>query len=780
MRKNTILEILQNNKSLKSFMNKWNKIHVIATFFLIFWLIIISKIFSYTVIEHEFYKTLADKQQIWQVVVPVTRWNIYSSGNWETVLWTSLNLYDLAIDPLMEWDKSQLAYFLQEVTYKQICYLKSQKECKNNLLKFLKVIDIENYEYNETFIRKLLLINITDKLSKTKVTSVYLDKELDDWQIIKVINLWIAWIYPTWNYLYVNPEEINNAKLIAEKLSEIIWYKKEDLEYLLRKRELRYIPIINKLSIYASEFLKSHLDEEKEAIKRWILDLNKSIYKFFILTPNPNRFYPENEVAAQVIGFVDNQWVWYYWIEGQFNNILKWNNWKIVSRKDIMWRIIDPISLDNYKTTWEWVEIISTIDRNIQRKVEWILEEWIKKYRANKWTIIVMEPKTGKIISMANYPTYDLNNFWDVSELEKVKYSEYPNPATDLLWFPIFVEDTINWKKMTYNNKQIYLREAERVELWDMSLVKYKYKNGYGTLVYKNDAISSLYEPGSVMKAVTVAVGLDTWEITINSMYQDDWELNIDNFTIKNIAKQCMWYNTFGNALNYSCNVWMIRIVQRVWKVLLHQYLEDFWFWEITQIDLEGEVSWKIKPWEKWSRAQLFTSSYWLWINITPLQMAAAYSVIANWGVYIRPSIIEEIRFPDWKIVKYKLEPVRRVIKESTSKTVTNMLADWCTNWVAKNWVVEWYNIACKSWTAQIAYKWKYETWVWSTIWTFAWYGPVEDPRFVIIVKLDRIRTSAYGWETSWRIFSDVARYLFDYYWIPKKETIPQKEKEVK
>jgi len=777
MRRESFLTVLLNNKKLRSFLKKCNKIHIIAIFFIIFWLSIIWKMFSYTVVNHDFYKELADKQQIWEVVVPVTRWTIFSSWERETVLWTSLNLYDVAIDPKMDWDKEQLLYFLQDLVYKQICYLKTKKECKNNLIKYLRVLDIDNFENSEVFIKKLLNEKLKEKLYQTKVNSVLIDKELSNEQITWVISLWIQWIYPTWSYIYANPEEISNPSLVADRLSSIIGMQKEDLAHLFRKRDLRYVPVINKLSIHISEFLKNYINDEKSAINKWILDVKKSINKFIILTPNPNRFYPENELAAQVIGFVDSEWVWHYWIEGQFNSILKWNNWKIVSRKDILWRIIDPISLEKDDLIWEWVSIITTIDRNIQKKVEETLKNWVIKYRANKWTIIVMDPKTWKILSMANYPTYDLNNFWDVYDLEKVKYSEYPNPETDLLWYPIFVQDKINWEKYYYDNKEIYLRTAEREELWDMSLVKYKYKNDYGAQVYKNDAISSLYEPGSVMKAMTVAAWIDTWEITTNSMYNDEWEVKIDTFTIKNIAKQCLWYHTFWNALSYSCNVWMIRIAQKVWKVLMYDYFESFWFWDITKIDLSGEVTWKIKPWERWSTAQLLTSSYWLWINITPIQIAAAYSVLANGWVYFKPNIIEEIRFPDWKIVKYKAEEERRVVKESTSKTVSTMLQDWCVNWVAKNWFVAWYDLACKSGTAQIAYKWKYEVWVWSTVWTFAWYGPLEDPKFVIIVKLDRIRTSQYWWETSWHIFAEVAKYLLDYYWVPKKEIKKEEEK---
>jgi cell division protein FtsI/penicillin-binding protein 2 len=275
------------------------------------------------------------------------------------------------------------------------------------------------------------------------------------------------------------------------------------------------------------------------------------------------------------------------------------------------------------------------------------------------------------------------------------------------------------------------------------------------------------------MKAITVSVWIDAWEINEHSMYMDKWELKIGKFTIKNVSRKCLWYHSFGHALNYSCNVWMIRIVQKVWKVLLHQYFQDFWFGEVTWINLSWEVFTSIKPWEVWSKAQLLTSSFWLWVSVTPLQMANAYSIIANWWIYIRPRIIDEIKYPDWKVVKYKSEEVRRVIKKSTSDTVIKMLVDSATNWVANKWSVEWFSVAWKTWTAQINEKWIYELWQWTTIWSYAWFWPAEDPKFVIIVKLDRPRGGLwYWWLTSAYIFKDIASYLFDYYWIPKKNII--------
>lgn len=773
----SFLKNIKVSYKIRKMLSRWNSIHTIVLFFVLFFLTIVKTLFSYTVLNYDYYNWLADSQQIWKVTVPVNRWTIISWWDRQTVLWTSLHLYDLAVDPQITGDKVKLSNFLVDIVYNESCLNKKDWICKSNILKYLKVLEIEDYKNDEKYIKNLLNDRIVSKLLQTKVTSVMIDKELNLEEINQVKSLNFVWLYPWDKYLYINPEEFDNNEKNIKELSKILWTNEERLKNLTRKRELRYISIANKLSIKSSEYIFNYINDEKDAIDKWILEKEKSISWFFILTPLPSRYYPEWNLASQVIWFVDSWWTWNYWLEWYFNDILKWNNGEIISRKDVNGRIIDPISLNEEDLIWEWVEIVTTIDRNIQRKVEQVLEEWVKKYRANKWSIIVMDPKTGNILAMANYPTYDLNNFWDVYEIEKVKYSDFPTPSTDLLWFPIYVEDNEIWVKFIYDNKEIFLREATREELWDMALVKYRFKNGYWSWVYKNDIISSVYEPGSVMKTIIVAAWIDTWEINKNSMYQDNWFIEIDNFRISNVAEQCKWYHNFWNALNFSCNVWMIRIAQKLWKVLMYQYLQDFWFDKITWIELQWEVASTIEPWEKWSTAWLFTRSYWLWISVTQLQLASAYNVIANGWIYLKPKIIDKIVYPDWREVVYKTEEERRVIKESTSKIVTSMLHDWTVNWVAKNWVVKWYNLAAKSWTAQIAYKWKYENWAWSTVWTFAGFGPIEDPKFTIIVKLERIRTSMYGWETSWFIFSEIANYLLDYYKIPKNVAIEETKK---
>lgn len=733
-------------------------------------LIVISKLATYTVWDYDFYKTLADKQQIWKVVVPVTRGTIYSSTQEGTILWTSLNLYNVAIDPMIAGNKEKLVSFLEELVYLQICDGKTQGICQNNLSKFLKVLEIENFEYSEENVRAKIKEKLTKKVYQTKVESVLLPKEFDEADIEQIKNLWIKGIYPRNTYVYVNPEEISDNLAIAKRLSPIMWMNEDTLAHLFRKRALRYVPILNKTSIRVYEYLKEYIDDEKQAYKKWLVDEDNLVFPFVILETQPNRFYPESTVASQVIGFVDSSWAGNYGIEGKFNDVLKGNNGQIISRRDIKWRTINPIELNKEDLNTKWASIKTTIDRNIQKKIENILEKWVKKYRANKGTIVVMNPKTSEIIAMANYPTYDINNYGDVYELEKVKYSRYPDPKIDLLWYPVFVEDSELGKKFIYDNKELLLRKATREELGDVALVKYKYKNDFGAWVYQNDAISALYEPGSIMKAMTVAIGIDSWEINKNSTYIDKGSVKIDQFEIKNVSDKCLGYHTFGHALNYSCNVWMIRIVQKVWKQLVSNYFHEFWFSEITGIDLFWEVYSEIEPWENWSKAKLLTNSFGLWISVTPLQMANAYNVIANGWIYMKPKIIEEVLYPNGKRVVYKTESQRRVITKETSAIMSDMLASSIRDGVAKNADVPGYALAGKTWTAEIPYKWKYESGPGFTNASFAWFWPIEDPRFTIVIKLERPRTTQYGWASSAFLFKEAAQYLLDYYEIPRRK----------
>jgi len=756
------------------FFDRYPREYFVISFFAVFYFAIIWETFSYTVVNHEFYNSLAYNQQVWEVEIPVTRGTIYSLASDPTkdgtVLSTSVDLNDIAIDPQIEGDKSKLESFLTEMLYKEMCYLKTSLECYNELLKFVRVLEIPDYQNNEIFVKDIISKKLQERISKDKITSVKLRETLSIDDEKTIASWWISWVYPSENGLYVNPEELISVEEFSVKYVSLYGGNTDDITYAVRPRDLRYVPIYQKLSLVVSDEIEQYMSDENQALKQWIIDQEESISWFIILNPHAQRIYPENIVGSQILWFLDNSWEGRYGLEGYFNDILRWNPWELLTKKDVKGRNIDPVSFWNDNiSALEWVDIKTTIDRNVQRRVETILEDWVKKYGANKGSIVVLEPQTWRILSMANYPSFDPNNPWEVYELKKVNYVEYPTPETDLLWKAVFVEDIERWEKYIYDGKVVYLREALREEYADYEKEKYIYKNEFWAGVYQNETISSLYEPGSIMKTITVAWWIDSGEIQRYDFYQDDGQVSIDNFTIRNVDNDCLWYNTFQNAFNYSCNVWMIRIVQRMWKALLHKYFVDFGFSEKTWVTLHGEVTAKIEPYEKWSTAKLLTSSYGLWVSVTPLQIASAYATIANKWVYMKPYLVESVTYSDGKKISYEPQPIRRVLKEETAEIVTDMLVASVDDGVAWNGGVEWYSVAGKTGTSQIAFRWKYETWVGSTSGSFAGYAPAEDPKFVILVKLERPRTSQFWGATSAYMFWELAKELLEYYSIPKK-----------
>jgi cell division protein FtsI/penicillin-binding protein 2 len=130
------------------------------------------------------------------------------------------------------------------------------------------------------------------------------------------------------------------------------------------------------------------------------------------------------------------------------------------------------------------------------------------------------------------------------------------------------------------------------------------------------------------------------------------------------------------HALDWSCNVGMINIIQKIGPSLFHKYIEDFGFGMKTNVMLDGEYFSRLDPYEKWSRTQFFTMSFGQGISATMLQMASAYSVLANGGIYMEPHIVESITTPSGQRIETIPMPLRRVIQEETSRKITAMLVN--------------------------------------------------------------------------------------------------------
>lgn len=702
---------------------------------------------------------------------PVSRGTIYSNNTPSGVFATSTDLSDLAIDPKEVGSKEKLELFLTDVVFEELCSKKSDDRCSENLFSYLKQLSDDDFIINDANVRNKIREDIHKKISKEFIDSVIIKENLTDKELLDlkdivsnpdgafgVIN----------NSLYVDPTKVPDTKEMSQKLISILALPKTEIDFKLSKRTVRYVKVLKKMGLTTKDMIDNRIQAEKINIAQGRMLDADSIYHFFILEANPTRFYPEKTMGGQIVWFVDNENEGKYGIEWYFNEELKGKEGARIAKKDISGRTIGSFDLGERKMV-NGSDIKLTIDRNIQKEVTRILMEWVKEFRANKGSVIIMDPKTGAIVSMVSYPDFDPNNFWWVYEMERMSYAKYPNPSFDLLWIPLFVEDSEKWTPITVGKKKIPLRSATESEIGNRAIPKYKYVNMLGPWAYEADPVSSLYEPGSVFKAITVAIGIDTGDIRPTDTYTDKGYVEIDQYKIKNVSNECIGRHTYAHALDWSCNVGMIDIVQKIGKSLFHKYINDFGFGQKTNITMEGEVFGKIDPYEKWARVKLFTMSFWQGITATVLQMASAYSALANGGVYMQPYIVDSLTLADGTVVKNTPTPLRRVIKESTSKQVIAMLTEGAKVGFAKKGWVDGYDVAGKTGTSQIAAKGKYEVGeAGHTITSYGWFAPASNPKFVMIVKIERPRSAQYSETTSSAVFSKIAKYLFNYYGIPK------------
>jgi cell division protein FtsI/penicillin-binding protein 2 len=289
--------------------------------------------------------------------------------------------------------------------------------------------------------------------------------------------------------------------------------------------------------------------------------------------------------------------------------------------------------------------------------------------------------------------------------------------------------------------------------------------------VYNNTAIFSAYEPGSIFKPITMAAALDVGAVTPDSRFTDPGSVTIDEFTIHNAAN-----NVFGNVsmievLEESINTGMVWVMRQMGRENLKDYIHAFGFGEQTGIELKNEVAGTVASLEE--RAEIYpaTASFGQGITVTPLQIATAYAALANGGKLMRPYIVEEMRYPDGTVERTEPEEVRQVISPSSATTIGAMLISVVEYGHGKKAGVPGYYIAGKTGTAQIARNGVYSATEFNG--SFAGYGPVHDPKFSMIVKIENPKQGViYAESTAAPVFGEIAAFLLEYYNIAPERVI--------
>ncbi len=498
-----------------------------------------------------------------------------------------------------------------------------------------------------------------------------------------------------------------NRMINDEEFKEFRKIKRE-AEINLRKEKI-INEYIKKLSKRNDPYEPIAKKVDKETLNK-VINLNIPGIKFMTET---YRFYPERNIGAHIIGFVGydgNKKRGFYGLEGFFDEELRGKIGIIKAERDAN-RYLTIVSDREFQKAIDGSDLILTIERPIQFEACRKLEEAIIKHGAEGGTVIIMDPNTGAILAMCSWPDYDPNN-----------YSEEEDSA-----------------------------------------------------IFNNPAIFYPYEPGSVFKTITMAAALDAGVIGPNSTYEDKGYVNIEGWPkpIKNSDFETHggWGVVDMNAvLEKSLNTGSIYAMNKVGANVFADYVKKFGFGEKTGIELETEAAGniynllrkKIRP------IDAAVASFGQGITVTPLQLVTAYAAIANGGILMKPYLVKEIIHTDGKKDITTPKQIRRVISEKAALMLAGMLTNVIEKGHGKRAGVEGYYIAGKTGTAQVPDKNKrgYSD---KTIHTFVGFGPTDDPRFVMLVKLDDPKDVRFSASSAAPLFGELAKFLLTYWQIPKE-----------
>lgn len=490
--------------------------------------------------------------------------------------------------------------------------------------------------------------------------------------------------------VFINPKEVKDKEKIAKKLSSLL-----DIDEATISAQLQ-------------------MDRFWVAIKRDI-DVSKKeqIEKMKLpgigFEEESRRFYPEASLAAQLIGFVGKDDLGedkgYFGLEGYYDRQLKGKTITTIKIRDALGRPI--VSQQNESGNQQkGRSLVLHIDRAIQYAVERKLKDAVEKYGASGGMVGIIDPKTGSIIALSSYPSFDPRN-----------YQEY---ASDL---------------------------------------------------YKNPFITNTYEPGSTFKALVMAAGINEKKVKADTKCPIcSKPIEIGGYEIRTWNNQYFENITMADVIMHSDNTGMVYVAQSLGLQKILDYFYKFGIGENTGIDLQGEVAASLRSSDMWYPIDIATAGFGQGISVTPIELLSAFASIANNGVRMEPHVVAKIETDDQEVVTIDPKPLGRPISEETAKIMTEILVHAVDKGEAQFTKVKGYRIAGKTGTAQIPIAGHYDPN--KTIASFIGFAPADDPKFAMLVIIDRPTSSIYGAETAAPLFFSIARDLLAYYGISPTEHI--------
>lgn len=497
--------------------------------------------------------------------------------------------------------------------------------------------------------------------------------------------------------VFADPKIIKETQPIIDVIQRVAGGNaRSNLDKLLAKKDSRYQILATKVSLKQAEMIKKE---------------NLSGVGFQRET---QRVYPEGQLAAQVLGFVDYEKKGRYGLEGAQNDRLTGKDGLLQTVADVR-DVPLTIGKENINTPANNGDnIVMTIDRNVQSHVESALAEGLKRTGATNGSVMVMDPQSGKVLAMANLPTYNPG-----------KYGEVQDAAA-----------------------------------------------------FNNGTISAPYEPGSDIKTLTMAIGLDKGVVEPDSTYNNTDYVKVADRTITNATKGQTGMITFQRALNYSLNTGFVTIAQKLGdgssitrgaRDTIYDYFHNkFGLGVLTGIELAGEARGTvIPPTDQDGGAVRYSNmSFGQGMDVTMVQVCAAFSTIINGGTYYAPTVIEGQMSDDG--TKFEAAaakaPKPGIVSATTSDKVRTMIHEARSAFYAGNDTAGYY-IGGKTGTSQTLRDGKYIDD--ETVGTYLGFGGNDSssggPKYVIMVQVSGKNMNLAGGTDAMPIFTDISNWMLDY-----------------
>jgi cell division protein FtsI/penicillin-binding protein 2 len=477
---------------------------------------------------------------------------------------------------------------------------------------------------------------------------------------------------------------------------------------------VKLAPILNMEVLDLQEILNKPNDPW-EPVQHYVTDevaeavTNLNLPGIFTI-PETMRFYTEGPLFSQLIGYVGFK---DDKKQGQYGVEGYWEK-ELAGKEGELRSEKDPagslITLGQREiiSAVPGADLVLTIDKNIQVKACSALESAVKKHGAVKGSLIIMDPATGAIKALCNSPSFDPNNYAEVKDISR----------------------------------------------------------------FINDIVSESYEPGSVFKPITMGGALAEGVVTPTTTYIDTGEIKIGPETIKNSDNKAHGLQTMTGVLENSLNTGAIFAMRQLGVKNFLNYVEDFGFGKITGIDLPHEKFGNISRLLEKQEIYSATASFGQGITATPLQMLNAFGAIANKGQLMRPYVVDEVRFTDGRVEKTSPTIIRQVLTSQVARTLSAMLVAVVENGHGKRAGVTGYYVAGKTGTAQVPLQDKAGYDPNKTIGTFIGFAPVDQPKFVMLAKINEPKDVTFAESSAAPLFGEVAKFLLEYYQVPPERAV--------